>query len=241
VTVMKYSFLSIAILFSLGTTNAFAQEIIIGWEGSPSNGYGFVMPVVSVPKTDTSSAFVIRPAVGYLYYNFREAGGLTDVTSPVVSIGIAYRLRLPRVSMTLGPGLEVRWEHRKQANGTRIDKTQTGATASADLFIQANSHTNLSVIATYSQTNRYLWSRAGIKRQITNSDFRGSSPISIGAEVTGQGNHDVRQVQLGGLMEVGFLSAHSSLQFRSGYARLLFIDGSIETRPYFGIGLYRAF
>jgi hypothetical protein len=237
---MKYTFLSIAMLCPFVTANACAQEIIVGWEGSPSNGYGFVMPVFSVPKTDTS-AFVIRPAVGYLHYNFREAGGRSDVTSPVVSIGMAYRLRLPRVSMTLGPGLEARWEHRKQANGTRINKTQTGVTASADFFIQANPLTNLSLIATYSQTNRYLWSRASIKRQVTNRDFRRNSAISFGAEVTGQGNRDVRQVQLGGLMEVGFLSKHSSLQFRSGYARLQFIDRSIETRPYFGMGLYKAF
>jgi hypothetical protein len=238
---VKYPFLSVAVLWSFVSGNAFAQEVIVGWEGGASSGYGFVSPVLSVPKTDTPSAFVIRPAVGYLYYNFREAGGSTDVTSPVVSIGMAYRLRTPRVSMTLGPGFEARWEHRKQVNGTRINKTRTGVTASADFFIQANPITTVSLIATYSQTNRYLWSRGGIKRQVTNKNFSRNSAISLGAELTGQGNRDVRQFQLGGLMEIGVLSAHSSLQFRSGYARLQFTDRSIETRPYFGMGLYRAF
>jgi hypothetical protein len=69
-------------LLGLLTTGAAAQEMILGWEGGPSNGYGFVMPVFSIPK-DGSQSFVIRPAGSYLYYNFRELGGFTKVTSPV--------------------------------------------------------------------------------------------------------------------------------------------------------------
>jgi hypothetical protein len=219
---------------------AMGQEWIAGWEGGPSNGYGFVMPVFSLPNEGTHS-FVIRPSGGYLYYNFREAGGFTNVSSPGAAIGVAYRLRTKKATFTIGPGFEIRWEHRDSANGSKINNNLRGATGQGDVYYQATALTSLSLNGSYEESNHYVWSRAGAKRQITNRDFKRSSALSLGAEVTRQGNHDVHQFQAGVLFEVGLTHAHGSLQFRSGYARLEFADGSGETRPYFGVGLYKAF
>ena len=105
---MKRRGFSIAIAVLLSAADTFAQEIITGYEGGPSNGYGFVTPVFSFPQSGTPSALVIRPGASFLYYNFQDAGGFTNVTSPGVSFGIGYRVRTPRVTLTVGPGFEVR-------------------------------------------------------------------------------------------------------------------------------------
>ncbi len=224
--------------FMIGS--AFGQELIMGWEGGPSNGYGFAMPVFRLPK-DGANSLVIRPSGSFLYYNFPEAGGFTAVSSPGAAFGLAYRLHTQKVTFTIGPGIETRWDHRSRADGTQTDKTQAGVTAQGDVFLQPSPLTSVTVIGSYGHANRYAWSRAGFTRQVTNREFKRSSALQLGAEVTGQGNRDVRQIQAGSVLGVAFLHAHSSLQFRSGYARLRFADSSIETRPYFGVGLYKAF
>ena len=77
--------------------------------------------------------------------------------------------------------------------------------------------------------------------QVTDTDFLRSAALSIGPELTGQGNHDAHQFEAGGMLELGLLRTHASLQFRAGYARLWFVDGSTDSRPYFGVGFYHRF
>lgn len=217
-----------------------AQELVAGWEGGPSNGYAFVSPIFTVPSSGRNM-FLIRPTVSDLYYNFRDVGGFTDVTSPGAAIQVGYRLQTPRLTFTIGPGFEVRWDHRRFASGQTLNTTQIGATVEGDAFFQATSLTNLNIISSYEGPNHYFWTRAGIKRQITNTSFLQPVGLSIGGELTGQGNHDTHQFEAGGMLELGLPRTHSSLQFRVGYARLWFVDGSTDSRPYFGVGFYHRF
>ena len=122
-----------------------AQELITGWEGGPSNGYGFAMPVFSIPMGDTNF-LVVRPSGSYLYYNFREAGGFTTVSSPGASLGLAYRYRTKRLTLTIGPGFEARADHRVHPDGTSVNSTQAGARADGDIYFQVDSLTSLSMI-----------------------------------------------------------------------------------------------
>ena len=233
--------LTVRVLFLLAPLGAAkGQEFVAGWEGSPSSGYGFVMPVFSIPRQGTSS-FVIRPSGSYLYYNFREAGGFTVVTSPGAALGVAYRLRTKKATLTIGPGYESRWEHRKQADGSKSDVNHRGLVGQGDLYYSATSFTAFTLNGSYQESNHYVWSRAGLKHQITNKSFERGSALALGAELTAQGNRDVHQLQAGALFEVGLPHAHGSLQFHSGYARLQFADASREARPYFGVGVYKAF
>ncbi len=84
---MKYVSIVVVALALLRGPAAPAHEFIGGWEGGPGNGYGFLEPVFSFPSSGTGSAFVIRPAVSYLYYDTVEAAGITHVTSPGASLG----------------------------------------------------------------------------------------------------------------------------------------------------------
>jgi hypothetical protein len=237
---MKPSTLGFMALALAAAADAGAHELIGGWEGGPSNDYAFIEPVFSFPETGNGSAFVLRPTIEYLYYEARETSGLTKVSSPGVSLGIGWRLRTPRLTLTIGPGYEARWERRNLSDGTELKDTLKGFTASADAFFQANPLTNLFLITTYGDANHYAWTRAGIKRQVTNVEFKRSTAISLGVELTEQGNSDVRRDQAGGLLEFAFLNTHTSLQLRSGYSRSRNADGSIQRQPYFGIGVYKA-
>ncbi len=240
---MKYaSSVLIAVTMLGATTAARAHELIGGWEGGPGNGYGFLEPIFSFPGSGTGSAFVIRPTVSYLYYDtYDAAGGLTQVSSPGESLGIAYRLRTPRVTLTLGPGFEVRQERRDLADGTRQTDTLRGATFSGDVYFQATSLTSCSLVGSYEDANHYVWSRAGIKRQITNTDFRAANAISLGLELTEQGNRDVRRDQAGAVLGWEFLRAHASLQFHAGVSQSRYPTAPSATQGYVGVGFYRSF
>ena len=217
-----------------------AQEIVTGWEGRPSNGYAFASSIFAVPRPNRNM-LVIRPTVSYLYYDFRDAGGFTNVTSPGAAVQIGYRLQTPRLTFTMGPGFAVRWDHRKLAGGPTLNSTQLGATVEGDAFFQATSLTNLNIISSYEGANHYFWTRAGIKHQITNVSFERPVGLSVGGELTGQGNHDTHQFEAGGIFEFGLFRTHSSLQFRAGYDHRWFADSSTDARPYFGVGFYHRF
>lgn len=237
---MKMKATCTALLLLISSGSAIGQELVGGWEGGPSNGYGFVMPVFSIPKQGPN-AFVVRPSIGYLYYNFREAGGFTNVTSPGASLGVAYRLRKKKATLTIGPGFEARWEHRVQADGSQININRRGFVGQGDIYYSATAFTAFTLNGSYELSNHYVWSRAGFKHQVTNRSFEGGTALLFGAEVTTQGNRDVHQMQVGPLLELALRPLHGALQFHSGYARLQFADGSQETRPYFGAGIYRVF
>jgi hypothetical protein len=238
---MKYVFIVVLALALLRVPAAQAHEFIAGWEGGPGNGYGFLEPVFSFPDSGLGSAFVIRPAVSYLYYDTVDVTGTTHVTSPGASLGLAYRLSTLRLTLTLGPGFEIRQEHRELPDGSVQNDTQRGATFAADAFFQATSLTSCSLIASYGEANRYAWGRAGIKRQITNTDFRGHEALSLGLELTEQGNYDVHRDQAGGVLGWEFLKARASVQFRAGASRSRYPNGPSDTHAYFGVGFYHAY
>jgi hypothetical protein len=93
----------------------------------------------------------------------------------------------------------------------------------------------------YSGANRYLWSRAGLQRQLTNSQFRRPIALGVGVEGTAQGDRDVRAYEVGMVISLEFVRSDGSLQFRAGYARWRYSDQTFASKPYWGVGLYRAF
>ncbi len=219
---------------------ASGQEFIAGWEGEASRGYAFASPVLSM-RLGAHDALVVRGAASYLYYRFPDAGGPTDVTSPGIAGGLAYRVRSARLSATVGSGFELRQTLRRPAAGASSRTTERGLTIQGEVFFQATPLTNLNAIVSYDQANRYLWARSGVKRQLTNTRFTGPTALGLGAEITVQGNNDGQAYQAGAVLALDLLRARGSLQVRGGYARLQYPAGPSESRPYVGVGVYRAF
>jgi hypothetical protein len=236
---MKHVLVGIGVVLALIATPELvrAQDVVAGWEGDDTRGYVFVAPTAAI-DVSPSQALLLRASGSFLYYG-SEADGPTDVTAPGASVALGYRLRRSRVSAAVMGGYEMRRVRR--ASSDLPDAWERGASASGELFVAATALTQVSAIATYGAAHRYVWSRAGVKRQMTNTDFSGRRAVSVGLEVTAQGNRDVRTDQLGMVVELAWLGAQTSLQLRSGYARSEFPDGRRQGRPYLGFGVYRAF
>src|SRR5437867_10192560 len=77
-----------------------SQELIAGWEAVKLGGYAFATTLVSVGMGG-HHALVLGGSSSYLYYNFPDSGGITDVTSPGVSATLGYRLHTERLAVTL--------------------------------------------------------------------------------------------------------------------------------------------
>ena len=234
------SSLVIAALALTAARACVGQEVVTGWEGSAGRGYAFVSPAASF-ATSGQVSWVVRGAVSYLYYDFRDDGGRTDVRSPGESLGVALRYSTPQLTATIGPGYEVRQTRRRLAAGGETRRTESGVTGQGDVFYQLTPLVNLNAIVSYGDAHRYVWARAGIKRQISNFDHRESVTTHVGGEITEQGNSDGRSTALGGLLEFAYPGLRGSLQLRAGYSRLRNPDDSHESRPYFGVGYYQAF
>jgi hypothetical protein len=217
------------------------QELVAGWEGDLHRGYAFASPVLSA-GLGAGHVLVLRGAASYLYYRFPEAAGPTHVRSPGLAAGLAWRLRGRRGSATIGPGFELRTTERRPAGAVRTRNLERGFTAQGDVFLQPTPLTTLIAIASYGHANRYVWARAGAKRQLTNTRFTSALALGLGIEVTAQGNADSRAWQAGALLALDLPRARTSLQLRGGYTRLRYPGpgGPGESRPYMGVGFYRA-
>lgn len=231
------------LLLSVGaaaTASAAGYELIGGWEGESDRGYGFLMPVVIV-DLEPRRALVVSGSLNHLRYPVPGPGGVTEVESPGADFSLGYRWRKPRLTATFGPGFSSKRTTRRAPNGVESRETESGLTAQGTLFVDATPLTNLNLIASYSDANEYLWSRAGAKRRLTNRDSSRPRSLLLGVELTLQGNDEVESRSLGGLLEIAFHRARGSLQLRTGYSDVELADGSTRSEPYLGVGFYKAF
>jgi outer membrane protein assembly factor BamA len=222
--------------------NTFAEggtfEMVAGGEGNDQQGYAFLMPSYRMAINNNYSV-VLRASANYLQYEFEELGGTTEVSSPGADVGVSLRWSNNRLSLSAGPGYEIRETERTLANGEKQEDTEEGFNVVGSLFFQATPLTNISLMSSYSNANQYIWARAGVKRQITNKNFQGSKALFIGADVTGQGNDDTSVYHAGLVFEIAFFKERISLQLRSGYP--VYQESSEDKQPYFGVGLYKSF
>ena len=216
-----------------------SQELILGWEGDPRRGYGFVSPVGALRDSDTTHMLLIfRGSLNYLYYSVPEDGGTTRVVSPAFSAGAGWRFVWPGFSMTLSSDFEVRRTERTSSGGEPVLVIERGFLIQGNVFCNVAAFTNVHLLASYGAANQYLWTRFGVKQQVTNTSFVDPSALALGIELTAQGNRDVHSYSAGGFMEFMFLDIGASLQVRSGYS-LLQNQGRIFDRALFvGAGVY---
>jgi hypothetical protein len=225
-------------LLGLLASAASAQEVVAGWEGDLDHGYAFASRMLGI-RLGAHHGVGVRFAASYLYYQFPDLGGLTEVTSPGIAAGLAYRVRSRRLTATIGPGFEVRRTARRPAAGTHARVTERDVTAQGDVFFQPTPLTSVSALFSYSHAHQYLWSRVAIKRQLTNTRFTRPAALGVGVEMTAHRNENVRAYQAGAVVALELLRARASLQFRAGYTPLRHPADTGESRAYFGVGFYR--
>lgn len=229
-----------AIGFCLATFPAAAVaegEVAASWEGGPSNGYVALSPTFNIPWTATSSIDLV-PTASDLYYDTREAGGVTKVHSPGVSFGADYKYSDDNLTFALGPAVQVLWQGRTSSKGPKTDSTLSGWAVNGDLSYRFSDLTSFDLSSSYEQADRFYWARASVEERIGHI---GSASWFVGPEGTIEGNNLFTQQGGGGVSEFVFDKSGTSLQIRGGYANVSFPDHTSESRPYMGIALDQRF
>jgi hypothetical protein len=205
------------------------------------SGYGFAGPFYVKPFRPNTS-FVAGANLNYLYYDYASGLGHTNVRSPGVNVtgGVRFGHR-NYVQLVAGPGFKRRYVERVDANGNVIGSDRNidaGLNLGADAYVDPTSHSNVYGMFRYGAEDQYSWGRLAYKEQITNRDWHGKFAHSVGAEVIGQGNDDIRSTQVGALYEIAHGPSSVSVMLRAGYKRSAYDIGPDKTGPYFAIGLW---
>jgi hypothetical protein len=221
-------------------------ELIGGYEGdNQSSGYGFVGPAYNHPLSD-NLAVTGRVFASFLHYKFtNDIGGETTVHSPGFSPAVGLRFG-HGTTFKVTVGYAGKDEHREITDRSgRIVSDETrwksGLNLGGELYWNLSKRDNIHAIANFSTADDYLWSRAGYKRQVSNTDWKGGTTWYVGGEVITQGNKDIWSNSIGALAEVLFVPVRFSVMFRGGYKHSSFDVGDPKSGPYFGVGIYKRF
>ena len=118
--------------------------------------------------------------------------------------------------------------------------TERGRAAQGFFWFQSDSLTLLTGLFDYSAAVGYVWTRAGVRRQVTNRDFAGPVALSIGVEGTWVGTIYDRSYQGGAVVGLAFLHIGMGVDLRAGYTQRQYDPGPLEHDFYLAVGLWRA-
>jgi hypothetical protein len=185
------------------------------------------------------TSLVGRVVPSYLSYGFSAEAEHTRVYSPGLAVSAGIRWSRPGLSVAVVPGFEARWTRRQLQDGSAAIQTESGPVVQGELLSRPMQRTGASVIASYGHASRYVWSRAGMSRQITDPGLGAPTALGAGIELTVQGNPDVRVDGAGGVVELSLLPWKSSVQLRAGVNRARSASVVEPPRMYLGAGMYK--
>ncbi len=234
---VRFILLSCLILIISSTAQASYSEFLGGWEGdSHRQGYAFL----SAGKSYTikgSDALITRLTGSYLYYKFDQGDSVTKVTSPGISfmVGISHAREKTTLTITAGP--ELRWNRNrfesKQGVNLSSERNSTVSGVAQGYFdFQPLDRMEFILLAAYSGGNKYSFGRVSIERHL------GSGGTVVGLEGTGQGNSDIKAIQIGLVFaQSGFIGS-SSLRISAGVKNTWGTDGIHSNVGFLGAGFY---
>ncbi len=216
--------------------------LIAGYErDSHGSSYGFAGPAYVKPVRP-GLAWTARLFGSYLTYEFSDLSRRTEVRAPGAngSLGLQFGER-NTFTVVAGPAVSWRTETVIPVTGVEFERTDTrwGVNVGAEAYLNPTSHSNVQALVNYNTTDKYIWSRAAFKQQVSNLSGSGTTAVSLGVEGIAQGNDDIRSLQGGGLLELAHNPSTVSLTFRAGYKRSTFEFGPSKSGAYFGVGFYK--
>jgi hypothetical protein len=222
------------------TTQAPWWELIGGYEADThGTGYAFFGPSYVHPfKPGVAWTASVFP--NFLYYEFENSQDTTKVRSPGVSSMVGLRFGEKNFFKI---GAEVKWRKREfhpdRGPVTEATDTRVGASAGAEMYVNPSARSNVHALVNYNTSDKYTWGRVGVKGQLNNVDWQGPNTTFLGVEGIGQGNEDIKSVQIGGFVEVVHVPTNVSVAFKAGYKRSTFPVGPEKTGPYFAVTFYK--
>lgn len=203
--------------------------------------YSFFGPTWVKPLSP-KLAFQASVRANYLTYEFEELGGVTKVRSPGVSTGVGLKMGDENwFRFSVGVGVKRRNETFEAPTGLEVSDSdwESGVSLGADTYLNPTERVNVHGQLNYGAEDGYVWSRLGVKRQLSNYDWRGRFTHYAGGEVMAQGNEDIRSLQLGGLVEFLHAPSSISIMLRGGWKRSTFDLADDKTGPYVAVGYFQ--
>ena len=231
------------VLFSSDLARAGVLEGIAGWEGdSRQQGYGYLGLGAQLPvRSELTVPFSL--SVSYLYYHYDDAGTRISVRSPGASVMSGLRFHAARFSGTVMAGAEIRWEHQEtdSLNSLVRQRARTGPVFQFYGEQALASRWQVSEFGVYIGSANYIVSRATLRYQVTNVNWKARTTFYIGIEGVRQGNEFSDAAQVGGFAEWNLLPLRMSLGLHSGYKESWSPGQTHDRGQYFGSSLYRRF
>jgi hypothetical protein len=218
-------------------------EVIAGWSGGPSRAYGYLQAQPAIGRNEVAGVG-LRMTTSFLRYEVVTAEAPdVHVDSPGVELAAAFKYTPEHVTLGMATGIEARRTERvvPPDPGERRRDLDLGATLSIDTRWLPDPRVAASAIGRFSGANRYFWGRVGAQRQVVPLyRHEPATSLWLGADVTGQGNYEVRSVEGGVSLELAVSAWKTSFAVRAEFGTE---DVGDTTRPSsrLGGGIYRWF
>jgi hypothetical protein len=235
--------LSLAIPLSLvltWSTHAGAADLA-ALAGSESDFRGQSYSYVGADLTHRLTPHVgvaVRVMPFYLTYRFRSGDDLVSARALGVNGLVGIKLFLGETTLGLLGGAQFRDTDLSpdvRTGGARGD--QISGLAQLELDSWLPTRTNLNFFSSYSGVDDFLYTRGGVKQQLTNRDF--SKPITINAGVEGffgrNADYDSRGAGL--VFELYHIPTRMAVGVRAGYKH----DSTFGNGGYAGLSIYKQF
>lgn len=168
-------------------------------------------------------------------YSFESAEGLAKVKSPGATLSAGLRSGSGGLTLAGYAGLEMRHKETSFAGGAVEKDSATGASFGAELYAFGEEQGSLSLNASYSTIDGFVWFRARAKRSVL--EFGPRASLHAGLDGVAMGNSDITAFQAGGLLEINDRQSNLSILLKAGLKDTSTIGGSL----YCGLELYRPF
>jgi Cellulose biosynthesis protein BcsS len=207
--------------FAFAADRGTSADIYSGWE-SNFDGQGYALIGAALEERLSEMLALRAQASGsYLYYKFNTAGEELKARAPGADFLIGPRLYLEKdmhVSLLMGVNYRnTSLRPSSLSSLANVHGADTGFTVLSDFDYWMKTHTNIGAMITYSTAPEYTWGRIRLKQQAYNLDYSGPINFNVGAEGTGGGNRDYTQYEGGGLFEIYYIPAKTSLLLHGGY------------------------
>lgn len=209
-------------ILALVASVAFAEpaggEILLGWAGNATHGYGFATAQPAIARSEDAS-LVLRGTASHLFDTYFDGASMIRIDSPGASLGVGFKLAPGPLSFGLG----ISFETRRPTQWTDGENPQTkyvfGAALSTELYWTPSRRLAIYGVANLSGANAYLWTRAGFVHQLIPMFQRGTKyALWAGLDATARGNKFARGLEGGGVVELRMRDLHASVALRGGYA-----------------------
>ena len=222
------------VLLSAPAVMASPFSLLLGGEADTEEQAYYYAGIVGEKRMGDNVSLMGRLWLDYLTYRFEKDSDIIKAKAPAVQPALGVKFFGDGWYTTLWAG----WGHRNTViSPFRDDVKVKGVSDSLLLQVELDkwtkTSTNLSLIASYSTNDSYIWGRGRVKQEI----LPGGIPLRIGLELIGQGNRDYNALQVGPVVEICTLSRNASIALHGGYK----YSSSISDSAYGGCELYYGF